>query len=105
MYLNQYLKRIRKLFEEIEKKSEIKNVDEIYDTCMIITRDALRIETHEKLGDVEKAFKEKFVDQGKLPEKMLNMLKEVIKAKKDFRAKKITKQEIEKINKEENCKR
>ncbi|MFH1332028.1 MAG: hypothetical protein ABIH63_01960 [archaeon] len=98
--VDEYLKRIKKLFVEIEKRSEVKNVEEIYDTCMMVTRDALRLETQEKLTDVEKAFKEKLVDEGKLPEKMLSILKDVTKAKKDFQAKKITKQEIEKINKE-----
>lgn len=98
--IDQYLKRIKKLFAQIEKKSEVKNVEEIYDTCMMVTRDALRIETSEKVGDVEKTFKEKLVDEGKLPEKMLSILKDVVKAKKDFKAKKITKQEIEKINRE-----
>jgi len=98
--IDQYLKRIKKLFVEIEKKSEEKSVEEVYDTCMMVTRDALRMETNEKIEDVEKKFKEKLVDEGKLPERMLNILKDVIKAKKDFKAKKITKQEIEKINKE-----
>jgi uncharacterized protein (UPF0332 family) len=98
--ISQYLKRVHKLFAEIEKKSEVKNIDEVYDTCMMVTRDALRMETHEKIGDIEKAFKEKFVDEGKLPERMLSILKEVIKAKKEFKAKKLTKQEIEKVNKE-----
>jgi len=98
--VDEYLKRIKKLFAQIEKRSEVKNVEEIYDTCMMVTRDALRLETQEKLTDVEKMFKEKLVDEGKLPEKMLSILKDVIKAKKDFQAKKITKQEIEKINKE-----
>lgn len=98
--INQYLKRIKKLFEEIEKRSEINNVEDIYNTCITITKDALRAVSGVKVDDIEKAFKEKFVDEGKLPEKMLNILKDVKKARNDFKAKKITKQEIEKINKE-----
>lgn len=98
--IDEYLNRIKKLFWEIEKKSEVKNIEEIYDTCIMVTKDALRIETGEKSTDIEKAFKEKLVDEGKLPEKMLNILKDVVKAKKEFKARKLTKQEIEKINKE-----
>ncbi len=98
--IDDYLKRIKKLFVEIEKRSEVKNVEEIYDTCMMITKDALRMTTQEKAAEIEKVLKEKLVDEGKLPEKMLGILKNVIKARKDFKSKKITKQEIEKINKE-----
>ncbi|MEM4245044.1 MAG: hypothetical protein QXR60_02470 [Candidatus Nanoarchaeia archaeon] len=97
--VDQYLKRIKKLFAEIEKRSEVKNIEEIYDTCMMVTRDAIKLETNEKITDIEKDFKERMINEGKLPEKMLQILKDVIKAKKDFKAKKITKQEIEKIKK------
>jgi uncharacterized protein (UPF0332 family) len=98
--IDDYLKRIKKLFAEMEKRSEVKNIDEIHDTCLMVTKDAIRMETGEKVTDLEKTFKEKLVDAGKLPEKMLTILQNVMKAKKDFKAKKITKQEIEKINKE-----
>lgn len=98
--IDQYLKRIKKLFDQIEKKSEVKNVEEIYDTCILITKDALRLQVNEPVNDIEKAFKERLVDPGKLPEKMLNILKDVIKAKKDFKAKKLTKQEVEKVRRE-----
>ncbi len=98
--IDQYLKGVKKLFVEIEKKSETKNIEEIYDTCMLVTKDALILGTSEKIDDIEKAFKSRLVDTGKLPEKMLSILSDVMKVKRDFKAKKITKQEVEKINKE-----
>ena len=95
-----YLKRIRRLFTQIEKKAEVKNMEDLYDTVMAVTRDAIRISTEKKVTDAEKQFKEELVDEGKLPDKLYKILKSVIKAKKDFEEKKLTKQEIEKVSKE-----
>jgi len=95
-----YLKRIRRLFTQIEKKAEGKNMEDLYDTVMAVTRDAIRISTDKKVNDVEKQFKEELVDEGKLPAKLHKILKSVIKAKKDFDEKKLAKQEVEKVSKE-----
>jgi len=95
-----FLKRIRRLFVQIEKKAEITNMEELYDTVMAVTRDAIRINTEKKVTDIEKQFKEELVDEGKLPDKLYKILKEVIKAKKEFDEKKIAKQEVQKIGKE-----
>lgn len=95
-----YLKRIKRLFTQIEKKSEGKNMEDLHDTVMAVTRDAIRISTEKKVTDVEKQFKEELIDEGKLPEKLYKIFKSVIKAKKDFEEKKLAKQEIEKIGKE-----
>lgn len=95
-----FLKRIKRLFIQIEKKAEITNMEELYDTVMAVTRDAIRINTDKKVTDIEKQFKEELVDEGKLPDKLYKILKEVIKAKKEFDEKKIAKQEVQKIGKE-----
>lgn len=95
-----YLKRITRLFAQIEKKAEVTNMEELYDTVVAVTRDAIRISTDKKVIDVEKQFKEELVDEGKLPDKLYKILKSVIKAKKDFEEKKIAKQEVQKIGKD-----
>ncbi len=97
-----YLKRIRQLFTEIEKKSEKESVMGMYDACMAVTKDALEIFDNEEfnLSKAEELFKKKLVDAGKLPDKFLKILSMVIKAKKDYEAKSITRHEIEKVNKE-----
>ncbi|MDP2906946.1 MAG: hypothetical protein Q8O03_03310 [Nanoarchaeota archaeon] len=95
-----FLKRIKRLFIQIEKKAEITHMEELYDTVMAVTRDAIRISTDKKVVDIEKQFKEELVDEGKLPDKLYKILKEVIKAKKEFDEKKIAKQEVQKIGKE-----
>ena len=95
-----YLKRIKRLFMQIEKKMELKNMDDLYDAVMAVTRDAIRISTDNKVTNIEKQFKEDLIDEGKLPDKFYKILKTVIKAKKDFEEKKLTKQEVEKVGKE-----
>jgi len=95
-----YLKRIRRLFTQIEKKSEVTNMEELYDTVMAVTRDAIRISTDKKVTDIEKQFKEDLVDEGKLPDKLYKILKTITKAKKDFDEKKMSRQEVYKIGKE-----
>ncbi len=95
-----FLKRIKRLFIQIEKKAEITHMEELYDTVMAVTRDAIRLSTDKKLVAIEKQFKEELVDEGKLPDKMYKILKEVIKAKKEFDEKKIAKQEVQKIGKD-----
>jgi hypothetical protein len=49
---------------------------------------------------VDKHFKDVLVDEEKVPEKFLRILQDVKKAKKDFLAKKLTKQELNKVKKE-----
>ncbi len=95
-----FLKRLKRLFAQIEKKAEVTSMEELYDTVMAVTRDAIRINTDQKVTDIEKQFKEELVDEGKLPDKLYKILKAVIKAKKDFDEKKLSKQEVYKLGKE-----
>ena len=95
--LDDYLKRINKLFNTIEKRAEGKRVVEFYDACMAIAKDVLAMEKIK--GDVVKGFT-KLVKGGKISERFLNILKLVIKSKKEYDSKKISKQEIEKVRKE-----
>jgi len=94
------LKRLKRLFAQIEKKAEVTSMEELYDTVIALTRDAVRISTDKKVTDIEKQFKEDLVDEGKLPDKLYKILKAVIKAKSDFDEKKLSKQEVYKLGKE-----
>jgi len=95
-----YLKRITKLFNQIEKINEQKKAEDIHDSCCGIVRDALRIVSDKKSYDLEKDFKELLVDEGKLPRKALTIFKEVNKLDTDFKIKKLTKQELEKLRRD-----
>ncbi len=99
-----YLKRITKLFEQIDKQKEKETVVQIYEDVMNISRDALRFEGVEKVTkkDVVDKFNEKLVQTGIIPEQFLRILKNIIKAKADYDSDKLTKVEIEKARKESN---
>ena len=96
-----YLKRIRRLFTQIEKIKENKDMIHIYDSIVTIIRDVLRLEGIEKVEDEEvvKIFEDELISQGKIPAKFLRILKDIIKAKKDYDEKKLTKMEVERVKK------
>lgn len=98
---DKYLKRINKLFKQIEKTKEEERMVEVYETIVTVVRDVLRLEGVEKLEDSEMVehFEKHLVHAGKVPEKYLRVLKEVVKGKKDYDAKKLTKTEVEEIRK------
>ncbi|MBS3117375.1 hypothetical protein J4430_00640 [Candidatus Woesearchaeota archaeon] len=97
-----YLKRIKKLFNQIEKKSYGRSVLETYDRCIRIVRDAIYVTTQKEpnLNKIEKDFKSILVDEGKVPEQYLRTFRLILKAKRDYDTKKISKQEIDKVHKE-----
>jgi len=99
-----YLQRIKKLFGQIEAIKEENTVLHVYETIVTMIRDCLRIEGVERVSDVEivKLFEKELVHTGKIPEKFLRILNEVVKAKKDYENGKLSKSEIEKVKKEAN---
>jgi len=62
----------------------------------------LRLEGVEKVKDAEiiKEFEDKLISTGKIPARFLRSLNDIMKAKKDYDAKKLTKQEVEKTKQE-----
>jgi len=96
-----YLKRIKTLFSEIEKIKEEEDIVKIYDTVVTIIRDILRLEGVEKVSDTEivKIFEDEMISKGKIPANFLRILNELIKAKKDYDAGKLTKTEVENVKK------
>lgn len=89
-----YMKRIKKLFNQIEKKTESAVIEELYDTCIKVANDVLSLEAVK--GEPVRGLNE-LVKKGIMSERFLGILKEVIKAKRDYDAKKLSKQEIEKV--------
>jgi len=98
----EYLKAIKELFKKIEEKTEKASILDVYDSCITLARDLLVPHGIKKVTEstVEALFKEKLVEEEKVPEKFLRILGEVIKAKKDFQNQKITRQEVEKVRKD-----
>ena len=97
-----YLKRIRRLFTDIELKKEKESMIDIYETIMSIIRDVLRLEGIEKATDasIVNLFENELIATGKVPQKFLRIFKDVLKAKKDYEADKLTKTEIGKVKKD-----
>ncbi|MDP2750339.1 MAG: nucleotidyltransferase domain-containing protein [Nanoarchaeota archaeon] len=97
-----YLKRIKKLFEEIETRKRQEDILNVYETIITVVRDVLKLEGCEKCteDDIVKEFEQQLIVPGKMPLKYLRVLKDMIKAKKDFDSGKLSKNDIEKIKKD-----
>jgi len=91
-----YLKRVKKLFYQIDRKRERQSLADIYKTCFKIAKDAIG---NDKIKDVYKAFR-KYCEKENLPDKLSMTLKEIEKAKDDYKSKKITSAEIDKVRRE-----
>ncbi len=99
---DKYLKRLKRLFTQIEKMKEEESMLHVYDTVVTIIRDVLMLEGVERVKDVEviKHFESELVHRGKIPEKYLRMLNHVVKAKKDYDENRLTKADISNVKKE-----
>jgi uncharacterized protein (UPF0332 family)/predicted nucleotidyltransferase len=97
-----YLKRIEKLFEEIESQKTKETIVHIYENTVTLIRDALKAEGEAELKekDVVKKFEDKLVSVGKIPDKFLRILKDIVEAKKDYDGGKLMDHELEKVRKE-----
>lgn len=102
---DKYLKRIKRLFTQIEKIREEQEMLNIYDAITTVLRDVLRLEGVEKVKDGEllHVAEEKLVSEGKMPSKFLRTLQDIMKAKKDYDEHKLSKVEIEKIHLESSA--
>ncbi len=99
---DKFLKRIKRLFTQIERIRDEREMLNIYDTITTVIRDVLRLEGMEKVRDNEilNVVEDKLVSEGKMPSKFFRTLQEIMKAKKDYDEKKLSKVEVEKIHQE-----
>lgn len=97
-----YLKRIQRLFKQIEKSHEEESIVKLYDEVVTIIRDVLKLEGIEKAQDEEliKLFEDELISKGKVPARYLRDLNILIEAKRDYDKGKLTKEEIEKARKD-----
>ncbi len=99
---DKYLKRIKRLFTQIEKIREGHEMLSLYDTITTVVRDVLRLEGVEKVKDNEllHLVEDKLVTEGKMPSKFLRTIQELMKAKKDYEGNELSKVEIEKLHRD-----
>ncbi len=97
-----YLKRLDKLFSEIELKKQHEGVDAVFDALESTMRDLLRIEGIEKIPEssLVKVFEEEFVKSGKVSVSIFKSLKAALKSREQSKDGKIVKAELEKFRKE-----
>ncbi len=94
-----YLQRIKRLFTQIERIREERDIISIYDSLTAVARDALMLEGVEKVSneDILKVFERHMVADGKVPARFFKIFENVIKAKKDYDEKKLSKLDIENV--------
>ncbi len=97
-----YMKRLKRLFTQIEKLKEEESMLNMYDTMQTILRDVLKLEGVETApeGEIAHMFEEKLIATGKIPAKYLRTLHSLIKVKADYDAGKISKTEVDKVRKD-----
>ena len=102
---DKFLKRIKTLFTQIEKMKEEEDMVKLYDSVATMIRDVLKVEgVQGKVDDLElvAVFENELISKGLVPAKYLRTLNELVKAKKDYEEKKLSKHEVEAIRKEAN---
>lgn len=98
---DEFLKRIKKLFGEIELIKEREEMVHAYESVVTIARDVLLLEGVDKASDegILKMFESELVSSGKVPVKYLRILDDLLQGKKDYDTGKLTRTEIDKIKK------
>jgi len=77
-----YMKRLKELREQIEKKSQEKTIEQIYKDIFTLLEGIFGKKSNEKLIE---DFEKNLVKKGKMPAQYTNILKDIIKAKEDFK--------------------
>ncbi len=98
-----YIKRINKLFEQIQTRRDKEGIEEMYKGCLGVVEDALKVNDIkvEKQSNLVNLFKKHLVDDKKIfPDSFLQTLKVVIDTKNSAKTKKLSWPELEKIRKE-----
>ncbi len=97
-----YMKRLQRLFTQIEKLKEDENMVSAYETLQTILRDVLKMEGVEIAPEAElsQLFEEKLIATGKMPAKFLRTLHDAFKAKDEYDAGKLSKTDVEKVRKD-----
>lgn len=99
-----YLKRVNRLFTQIEKIKEGESMTAMYDQTMNMVRNVLSSEGVSKVSDkdIVKVFEGEFIQKAKLPDTFVRVLQSVLDAKKDYENQKLTKQEVDRVRKDAN---
>lgn len=92
-----YMKRLKEVMKEIESRTREKTIIQIHSEVFSLLEKIFGKISSQKL--IEKVGKE-LVKKGKLPSRAIIVLKEIEKAKQDYKKKKLTKHEVESARKD-----
>src|SRR3990167_1457873 len=97
-----YLKRIKKLFDQIQARRDKESVEEMHQSCLNVTEEVLKIHNIpvKNRTYIESLFKKEILAKKHLPEKLGDSLKTIVETKEKYGKKKIPSPELEKIRKE-----
>ena len=97
-----YLKRLKRLFTQIEKQKDEEGMVNTYDTIQTVLRDVLKAEGVDAATESELpvVFEEKLIATGKVPAKYLRTMHDLIKAKASYDKGTMGKTDLEKFRKD-----
>jgi len=97
-----FLTRIKKLFNQIQKKRDKESIDEMCKTCNSLFEDVLEFEKikFSTNTNYSNLFKKHLIDKKILPAKDLDTFNLILKTKKEFSSEKLNPTELEKIRRE-----
>lgn len=91
-----YMKRLKDLRGQIEKRNQEKTVEQIYKDVFQLLQGVFGKKSEQGLVE---SFDKEFVKKGKLPENYLTILKDTVKAREQFKKGKLARHEIEEARK------
>ncbi len=93
--VREYLDKVKKIFTQLEKRTETESLADVYNACIAVTRDLFISLDVKEESTIENTLK-KVIDKGEVPRKYLTILQKIIKA----RDAKLSKAENEKLRRE-----
>jgi len=91
-----YMKRLKELEKQIEKRAHEKTIEQIYDDVFEMLKGIFGKKSEKILVT---SFEKEFISKGKFPKKYLEILNDIVKAKRKFKQGKLTKHEVENARK------
>lgn len=95
--VSEYMQRLKELVKQIEKKAGENTVLKIHEDAFSLLEKILGKGAEQRLVD---KFKELLVDKGEMPQRSLEVLKEIVRAKQDHKKGKLSRQEIDRVRKD-----
>lgn len=97
--VEKYLKRIKQLYEQVEKQKTQESISHATDSVISCARDVLKMEGIEKIAteQLQKTFEKQLVHAGVFGEETGKTLSKLLSAKKEYDKGKLTKPELEKL--------